>query len=119
MTLSLNVPVGRIIGRFSFEGRSPLVYIYTAFDYERLAAYYVAADIALVTPLRDGMNLVAKEYVACHPEGDGMRVLSELAGAAPELDDALLVNPYDPEAIRRQLHTPVSMPVRERRRRPP
>jgi trehalose-6-phosphate synthase len=109
--------VGRILGRYTYEGHGPLAYLYTAFDHERLAAYYVAADIALVTPLRDGMNLVAKEYVACHPEGDGMLVLSEFAGAAQELDEALLVNPYDPEAIRRQLYTAVSMPARERRRR--
>src|SRR5947199_268396 len=64
MKRTIDEIVGRIIGRFSFEGRSPLVYIYTAFDPEQLAAYYVAADVALITPLRDGMNLVAKEYVA-------------------------------------------------------
>jgi len=109
--------VGRILGRYTYEGHGPLAYLYTAFDHERLAAYYVAADLALVTPLRDGMNLVAKEYVACHPEGDGMLVLSEFAGAASELTEALLVNPYDPEAIRRQLHVAVTMPARERRRR--
>jgi trehalose 6-phosphate synthase/phosphatase len=109
--------VGRILGRYTYEGHGPLAYLYTAFDHERLAAYYVAADIALVTPLRDGMNLVAKEYVACHPEGNGTLVLSEFAGAAQELDDALLVNPYDPEAIRRQLYAAVTMPARERRRR--
>jgi trehalose 6-phosphate synthase len=110
--------VGRILGRYTYDGRSPLAYLYTAFDHERLAAYYVAADVALVTPLRDGMNLVAKEYVACHSDGDGgVLLLSEFAGAALELREALLVNPYDPESIRRQLHTAVTMPERERRRR--
>jgi trehalose-6-phosphate synthase len=109
--------VGRILGRFTYDGRPPLAYLYTALDHEALAAYYVAADVALVTPLRDGMNLVAKEYVACHPEGDGVLVLSEFAGAAAELRDAVPVNPYDPEMIRRQIEVAVAMPVDERRRR--
>jgi alpha,alpha-trehalose-phosphate synthase [UDP-forming] len=109
--------VGRIVGRFSYEGRSPLTYVYTALNHEQLAAYYVAADVALVTPLRDGMNLVAKEYVACHPEGTGMLVLSEFAGAARELGEALLVNPYDPEAMGRQIDAALGMPPEERRRR--
>jgi alpha,alpha-trehalose-phosphate synthase [UDP-forming] len=109
--------VGRIVGRFTYEGRAPLAYLYTALDPERLAVYYSAADVALVTPLRDGMNLVAKEYVACHGDGSGVLVLSEFAGAARELHDALLVNPYDPESIRRQLHAAVTMAPEERRRR--
>src|SRR5262249_36736675 len=106
--------VGRIIGRFSFGGRSPLVYIYTAFDHERLAAYYVSADVALVTPLRDGMNLVAKEYVACHADGDGALVLSEFAGAAADLREAFLVNPYDPDAIEREIGIALILPAEER-----
>jgi len=109
--------VGRVIGRFTYEGRSPLVYLYTALDPGRLSAYYAAADVALVTPLRDGMNLVAKEYVACHGSGDAVLVLSEFAGAARELSGALAVNPYDPESIRRQLHAAVTMAPDERRRR--
>ena len=119
MKRTLDETVGRIIGRFSFEGRSPLVYIYTAFDHERLAAYYVAADVALVTPLRDGMNLVAKEYVACHADGDadGALILSEFAGAAADLREAFLVNPYDPDAIQRQISVALALPPDERRRR--
>jgi len=109
--------VGRIIGRFTREAIAPLAYHYTGFDHERLAAWYRAADIALVTPLRDGMNLVAKEYVACHPEGDGVLVLSEFAGAAHELKDALLVNPYEPENIGRCIETAVQMAPEERQRR--
>src|SRR5262249_40148185 len=70
-----------------------------------------------VTPLRDGMNPVAKEYVACHAGTDGVLVLSEFAGAAQQLREAVLVNPYDPEAIRRGLETAVSMGPEERRRR--
>jgi alpha,alpha-trehalose-phosphate synthase [UDP-forming] len=114
---TIDETVGRIIGRFTYEGRSPLAYLYTAFDHERLAAYYLAADVALVTPLRDGMNLVAKEYVACQAERAGVLVLSEFAGAASELSDALLVNPYDLEAVRRQLAAAVAMAPDERRRR--
>ena len=109
--------VGRIIGRFTREARAPLSYHFTGFDHERLAAWYRAADIALVTPLRDGMNLVAKEYVACHPDGDGVLVLSEFAGAAHELTDALLVNPYEPENIARRIEAAVQMAPQERRRR--
>jgi trehalose-6-phosphate synthase len=117
MKREIEATVGRIVGRFSYEGHTPLVYLYTAFDHAGLAAYYVAADVALVTPLRDGMNLVAKEYVACHPEGDGALVLSEFAGAARELGGAVLVNPYDPEAVRRALEGTLSMNPAERRRR--
>ena len=106
--------VGRIVGRFSFEGRSPLAYVYTAFDPDQLAAYYVAADVALITPLRDGMNLVAKEYVACHSRGDGVLILSEFAGAARELSEALTVNPYDAEAIQRQIDVALAMSAEER-----
>jgi trehalose 6-phosphate synthase/phosphatase len=109
--------VGRIIGRFTREARSPLAYHYTAFDHEQLAAWYRAADVALVTPLRDGMNLVAKEYVACHPEGDGVLVLSEFAGAARELTEALLLNPYEPETIGRCIEKAVQMGPDERRER--
>ncbi len=109
--------VGRIIGRFTREARSPLAYHYTGFDHERLAAWYRAADIALVTPLRDGMNLVAKEYVACHPDGDGMLVLSEFAGAARELTQAVLVNPYEPESIGKRIEYAVQMAPDERTER--
>src|SRR5437899_168794 len=77
----------------------------------------VAADVALITPLRDGMNLVAKEYVACHPRGDGVLILSEFAGAARELSEALPVNPYDAEAIARQVDVALAMAPEERRGR--
>jgi trehalose-6-phosphate synthase len=109
--------VGRIMGRYTHEGRTPVAYLYTALDHEALAAYYAAADVALVTPLRDGMNLVAKEYVACHPGSDGVLVLSEFAGAAAELREALVVNPYDPDTIRQRIETAVTMAADERQRR--
>jgi trehalose 6-phosphate synthase/phosphatase len=117
MKREIDETVGRIIGRFTFEGRSPLAYHYIGFDHEQLAAWYLATDVALVTPLRDGMNLVAKEYVACHEERDGMLVLSEFAGAAKEMREAILVNPYEPEAIGRAIEEAVHMGASERRRR--
>jgi trehalose 6-phosphate synthase/phosphatase len=91
--------VGQIVGRFSSEGWAPLRYLYTQFGAEELVAYYRAADVALLTPLRDGMNLVAKEYVASHIEDNGVLILSEFAGAAEELKEAILVNPYDIDQI--------------------
>lgn len=117
MKRAIEESVGRIAGRFTYEGRTPVQYMYTALSREQLAAYYLAADVALVTPLRDGMNLVAKEYVACRGGEDGVLLLSEFAGAAQQLREAVFVNPYDPEAIRRGLEISVLMPPEERRRR--
>jgi alpha,alpha-trehalose-phosphate synthase [UDP-forming] len=118
MKREIDEAVGHIAGRFTTEGRSPLHYLYTSLAREQLTAYYAAADVGVVTPLRDGMNLVAKEYVACRAtQGDGVLVLSEFAGAARELREAVLVNPYDAEAIRRGLEIAVRMSPGERRRR--
>jgi trehalose 6-phosphate synthase/phosphatase len=118
MKRSIDEIVGRIMGRFTQAGRSPIIYLYRGIEQHRLTAYYAAADIALVTPLRDGMNLVAKEFVACHAaRGEGTLVLSEFAGAARDLQDAVLVNPYDPEDIATAIETAVGMPFDERERR--
>jgi trehalose 6-phosphate synthase len=121
MKRTIDEQVGRISGRFTHEGTPPLLYRYTSLGREQLAAYYLAADVAVVTPLRDGMNLVAKEYVACRaaaaPSADGVLVLSEFAGAAQDLHEAIVVNPYDPESIRRGLEVAVTMNADERRRR--
>ncbi len=87
--------VGHINGDLGRIGRPAISYLNAAFPQTEMAALYVAADIMVVTPFRDGMNLVAKEYVACRLEGDGALVLSEFAGAADELRQAYLVNPYD------------------------
>jgi trehalose 6-phosphate synthase/phosphatase len=106
--------VGRVIGRFSSEGWVPIRYLYTQFGAEELVAYYQAADVALLTPLRDGMNLVAKEYVAAHLSDDGVLILSEFAGAAEELTEALLVNPYDIDAIAERLKQALEMDPAER-----
>ncbi len=89
--------VGRINGRFSTPTSVPIHFLHQGFAQKDLAAFYVAADAMLVTPLRDGMNLVAKEFVASRHDGDGVLVLSEFAGAASEMGEALLVNPYDIE----------------------
>jgi trehalose 6-phosphate synthase/phosphatase len=80
-------------------------------------ALYRAADVMLVTPIRDGMNLVAKEFCASRPDGDGVLVLSEFAGAATELRDAVIVNPFDVEALADAIHEALEMPVEERRKR--
>lgn len=109
--------VGRINGRFSEDGWTPIRYFARSLDRAELFAAYRGADVALVTPLRDGMNLVAKEYVMSQPEGDGVLVLSELAGAADELQEALMVTPFDPDAVATALHRALSMPADERRAR--
>ena len=87
--------VGRINGDLGRIGRPAISYLHSSFPREEMAALYRAADIMVVTPFRDGMNLVAKEYVACRFHDDGALVLSEFAGAADELRQAYLVNPYD------------------------
>jgi trehalose 6-phosphate synthase len=109
--------VGRVNGEFSFPGWVPVHYHYRSFPLDELAAYYLAADTALVTPLRDGMNLVAKEYCACNVNEDGALVLSEFAGAAAQLQrDAYLVNPYDMEGVAKALHRTFHWDKGERRR---
>ncbi|WP_091732124.1 alpha,alpha-trehalose-phosphate synthase (UDP-forming) [Nocardioides scoriae] len=87
--------VGRVNGDLGRIGRPAISYLHSSFPREEMAALYRAADVMVVTPFRDGMNLVAKEYVACRLDGDGALVLSEFAGAADELRQAYLVNPYD------------------------
>ena len=105
----LDEAVGRVVGRFSSDGWVPIRYLYTQFGAEDLVAYYQAADVALLTPLRDGMNLVAKEFVASHPADDAVLILSEFAGAAEEMTDALLVNPYNPDAIADRIREALEM----------
>jgi len=110
--------VGEIDGEFTQLGWVPLQYIYRKLNTEQLLAYYRAADIALVTPVRDGMNLVAKEYCAARTDEDGVLVLSEFAGAARELvDGALIVNPYDEQQIAESLYQACIMPIEERSQR--
>jgi trehalose 6-phosphate synthase len=109
--------VGRINGRHGEAGIVPVHYLYRSLSPEQLVAYYLVADVMVVTPLRDGMNLVAKEYVTCRHDDSGMLVLSEFTGAADELDQALLVNPHDIDGLAAALHEAVRMdPARARRR---
>jgi trehalose-6-phosphate synthase len=91
--------IGQINGDWSTPDWSPITYVRRSLPQSELAALYAAADVALVTPLRDGLNLVAKEYVACKSSGDGVLILSEFAGAAAEMGEALLANPYDEEGL--------------------
>lgn len=100
MRTSIETQVGRINGDHGQLGRPPVHYLYQPVARDELIALYVAADVMLVTPLRDGMNLVAKEYVACHPEHSGALVLSEFTGAASELRRAYLVNPHDLDFVK-------------------
>ncbi|HEX8508836.1 MAG TPA: trehalose-6-phosphate synthase [Propionibacteriaceae bacterium] len=95
--------VGRINGDIGRIGRPPITYLHTSYPRAEMAALYRAADVMIVTPLRDGMNLVAKEYVACRQADDGALVLSEFAGAAKELRQAYLVNPYDINGLKDRL----------------
>ncbi|WP_419786729.1 alpha,alpha-trehalose-phosphate synthase (UDP-forming) [Pseudodesulfovibrio sp.] len=108
--------VGRVNGEFSFPGWVPVHYHYRNLPREELVAFYAAADIGLVTPLRDGMNLVAKEYCAASTDDDGVLILSEFAGAAAQLQrDAYLVNPYDTEGVARALHRALHWEKTQRR----
>jgi trehalose 6-phosphate synthase len=95
--------VGRINGDVGRLGRVPITYLHTSFPRDEMAAFYRAADVMVVTPLRDGMNLVAKEFIACRKGDNGALVLSEFAGAARELRQAYLVNPYDIDGLKSRL----------------
>jgi len=109
--------IGNINGRHGQVGRVPIHYRYGTLEHAELVAHYGAADIMVVTPPRDGMNLVAKEYVASRPHGDGVLVLSEFAGAARELRHALRINPFDLDGIADAYEHALSMPLAEQQRR--
>lgn len=108
--------VGRVNGRFSTPGWSPIVYMYRSVPFQTLVSLYTSADLALVTPLRDGMNLVAKEYLVCQgQEKHGMLVLSETAGAAAELGEALIVNPNSTRSIVEAIYQGLTMSEEDKR----
>ena len=109
--------VGRVNGDLGRIGRPAISYLHSSYPREEMAALYRAADIMVVTPYRDGMNLVAKEYVACRFEDDGALVLSEFAGAANELRQAWLVNPYDINGMKTALLEAYDADDRETNRR--
>jgi trehalose 6-phosphate synthase len=109
---------GHINGRFAEFDWVPIRYLNKSFTRRSLAGFFRVSAVGLVTPLRDGMNLVAKEYVACQdPEDPGVLVLSRFAGAAEELGDALIVNPYDIESVADALQRALTMPLEERKAR--
>ncbi len=109
--------VGQINGRFARLGRVPVHYLYRSLPVEELMSYYLAADVMLVTPLRDGMNMVALEYCAARTDETGVLVLSEFAGAANYLPDALQVNPHDIDGLARSMHDAVTMSPSDQRYR--
>ena len=109
---------GRINARFGDAGWIPIHYIFRSLDNTQLIAHYRTSEIAFITPLRDGMNLVAKEYCACSVENNGVLILSEFAGAADQLGEkALLVNPYDIEKTADTIYQAFTMPLEERQQR--
>jgi trehalose 6-phosphate synthase len=115
MERELSTLVGRINGCHGTEAWTPIRYVNRAYSRAALAAFYRMAAVGLVTPLRDGMNLVAKEYVAAQdPDDPGVLVLSSFAGAAAELDRALIVNPHETEAMGQAIRTALEMPLAER-----
>ena len=118
MERTISEAAGRINGTYGEAAWTPIRYVNRAYSRTALAGLYRSARVALVTPLRDGMNLVAKEYVAAQdPEDPGVLILSRFAGAAAECPAALLVNPYDPEAVATSIAHALSMPLEERRAR--
>ncbi|MFC4829976.1 bifunctional alpha,alpha-trehalose-phosphate synthase (UDP-forming)/trehalose-phosphatase [Agromyces aurantiacus] len=109
--------VGRLNGDHSTLGHAAITYLHHGYPREEMAALYLAADVMLVTALRDGMNLVAKEYVASRYDDDGVLLLSEFTGASDELRQAILVNPHDIEGLKDAMVEAARMPKRERARR--
>ena len=105
--------IGHINGKYSTINWTPVYYFYRSFPFEELMALYHVADIALVTPLRDGMNLVAKEYVAAKQNSPGILILSEMAGASVELTDALIINPNNLDEIEDALLQAMTMDIGE------
>ena len=117
MRSAIERQVGRINGEFGRVGHPAVHYLHTSVPRDELTALYLAADVMAVTPVRDGMNLVSKEYVACRYDLGGVLVLSEFAGAAGELTAALLVNPHDTDGVKNAMHQAVAMPAEEAHRR--
>lgn len=118
LRLEIEADVGHVNGAYATLDWSPIQFVATMVERSRLAGLYRRARIGLVTPLRDGMNLVAKEFVACqNPDDPGVLVLSEFAGAAEQLTDALIVNPHDTSAVARAIYQGLTMPLDERRLR--
>ena len=108
---------GKINGQHGKIGWVPIWYMYRSFDFKDLSALYSIADVLFLTPLRDGMNLVAKEYVAARTNEDGVLILGEMAGTAKELGEALIINPNDLDGTADSLNKALRMPINEQNRR--
>lgn len=109
--------VGRVNGKFSTVSWTPIWYFYRALPFSDLIDLYISSKVALITPIRDGMNLVAKEYVATRINKDGVLILSEMAGASKEMNGALLINPNSFEDFANNLDRALSMPIEEQQKR--
>jgi len=109
--------VGRVNGKFATINWTPIWYYYRAMNFDDLIDLYMTSDIAMITPVRDGMNLVAKEFIATRVNGDGVLILSEMAGAAKELYESLLVNPFDLNQMADALFNAIQMPLEEQQKR--
>jgi trehalose 6-phosphate synthase/phosphatase len=117
MKLELEQTVGRIVGTYGNVNWTPLVYQFRNIGFEEIVALYRFCDVALITPLRDGMNLVAKEFVASRPDQTGVLILSEMAGAAKEMGEALIINPVHSGEFAQALEQALAMPEEEQVRR--
>ena len=109
--------IGRINGKHGNVDWQPIIYQYRHLSFTQLLTFYTACQVALVTPLRDGMNLVAKEFVASRADRKGVLVLSEMAGAANELEMAVIVNPTDIKKLKESIQQALEMSVKEQARR--
>jgi trehalose 6-phosphate synthase/phosphatase len=117
MKLELEQTVGRIVGDFGNVHWTPLVYQFRNLTFDEIVPLYRGCDVALITPLRDGMNLVAKEFIAARPDKTGVLILSEMAGAAKEMGEALIINPFHREDFAKALEQALTMPAEEQIRR--
>ena len=113
MKSDVDETVGRINGEFSSINRSPIWYFYRSMPFENLVDLYNYCEIALITPIRDGMNLVAKEFIASKTDGRGVLILSEMAGAAKEMSEAIIINPNDKAQIAAAIKNAIEMPYEE------
>ena len=109
--------VGQVNGRYSDAAWVPIRYLYRFFPQTQLARFYHDSHVGMITPLRDGMNLIAKEYIAAQGEDPGVLVLSKFSGTAVELTEATQVNPYDTDGTAEQLYQAFRIPHTERVRR--
>jgi trehalose 6-phosphate synthase/phosphatase len=109
--------VGRINGKFGNISWAPISYQYGFLPFDPMVALYSVSDVILVTPLRDGMNLISKEYIACRIDKTGVLILSEMAGSSKELTEALIINPNNKEEIAQAISAALAMPIREQIRR--